>query len=124
MSPLSAQDQLKAAQDQFSQQATLAQGGDASALAGLQGYADTALKADQAVNGSGAAYGSYFDSVLAALQSATAVSPDTLTASAMAAQTQSQTTTLVASLAAVQAEIAALRAEVKQGSAAPLRVAA
>jgi len=65
-----------------------------------------------------------FKQVSDALNSVAAVNPDTLTASVFALETRSQTQTLVDSLAALQNEVAALRASIASGAAMPARLAA
>ena len=58
--------------------------------------------------------------MLAGIGSIAEMGDERLTASVLAAETRSQTETLVEALARLQAEVAALRREVQQGSANPL----
>ena len=55
--------------------------------------------------------------MLAGIGSIAEMGDERLTASVLAAETRSQTETLVEALARLQAEVAALRREVQQGSA-------
>lgn len=124
LSPLSAQAQLSMAGRQFNAVAGAAAAGDFNSTQKLQGYADSYLNASRAVNGSGAAYVADFNKVLDALQQVATAPVDTLTASYQASLVQNQTDQLVTELQALRAEVAALRKETAQGSAAPARVAA
>jgi hypothetical protein len=96
-----------------------AQAGDWNSYSNISTYADSLLSSSQAYNGTGAAYTADFNRVLDVLTNLAGETPDTLTASIAAAQTQTQTNTLVAALAAVQGEVAALRQQVN----APSRIA-
>lgn len=122
-SPLSPMEQYAAAQRQFRAVAGAAAAGDYKSLSALQGYAETFLATSRDVNGGGVAYAADFDAVLDAVGSAASAPVDTLTASAMAELAREQTDTLVDALAAVQAEVAALRREVAQGAMRPARAA-
>lgn len=124
LSPLSAQSQLTLARNQFNAVSGAAAAGDFNSTQKLQGYADTFLNASRAVNGSGVAYVADFNKVLDALQQVATAPVDTLTASYQASLVQNQTDQLVTELRALKAEVAALRKETAQGSAAPARVAA
>ena len=93
-------------------------------IGSLTGYADTLLGASRDVYGSGAGYVSDFSRVVDALERVTSQGVDALTASAMKVLQETATTTLVAQLEKVVAELSALRVEVQQGSGAPLRAAA
>ena len=121
LSPL---DQYAAAQRQFQAVAGAASAGDYNSQTKLTGYADQLLGSSRAVYGSGAAYAADYSRVRDALEQITNMSPETLTASAQAAITQTQTAVLADSLEKVRAEIAALRAETQHAASAPARAAA
>jgi tape measure domain-containing protein len=121
-SPLDAQAQYRLASSEFGTISAKASAGDANAMAKLTGYADIFINASRNLNGSGTTYVQDFDRVVAALEQVVDQGPDTLTASFMARTTETQTTTLVASLTAVKEEITALRREVRQQATTPERV--
>ena len=98
--------------------------GDFNSLSKLSTYSDSFLATSRTVNGSGTQYVADFNQVLDALAKAATATPDTLTASIAAMQVETQTTTLVAALARLQAEVTALRTEVSQGNGMPARIAA
>lgn len=123
-SPLSPLLKLQSAQSAFDDNSAKAKAGDASAVGTLQTTGSTLLAAAQSYYGSSTGYTAIFNNVVTALQNLAATSPDTLTASFLALQTQTQTQTLVDALAALQAEVARLRADVNRNSAAPARLAA
>jgi hypothetical protein len=123
-SPLSPQDQLDIAQKQFNAVAGAAQAGDYRSVSQLQGFADTYLSASRNVYGSGAAYVADFGRVLDVLEQISTAPSDALTASVLQLETRTQTATLVDELQRLRAEVTALRQEVAQGSAAPMRLLA
>lgn len=123
-SPLSPTGQLSLAETQFDTQAALAGKGNATAIGGITGVADSLLSASRAVNGSGSGYAADFNKVLDTLSSIAQISPDTLTASAFASETQSATATLVASLATLKSELTAIKLQLQQGSNVPRQIAA
>lgn len=90
----------------------------------LTGYADALLAGSRVVNGSGAAYAADFTRVLEAIGRVGSATPDTLTASVLAAETRTQTQQLTDALAEVRKAVEAVRAQLQQGSAAPARIAA
>ena len=124
LSPLSSTDQLALARSQFQAVAGAAGAGDYNSVQKLQSYADTFLNASRAVNGSGADYAADYNSALATLDSVGNAAADTLTASYMASIAQSQTDQLVDELKKLRSEVAALRTQQQQSSAAPARIAA
>jgi hypothetical protein len=109
-SPLSPTARYDLASSQFNAVAGAAAAGDAKSAGQLTGYSDALLTASRSVYGSGQQYAADFNRVLDAIQNVTMV-PDQLTQSFMTLALQTQTQTLVASLQAVQDEIAALRRE-------------
>lgn len=123
-SPLSPQAQLDAARSQFQAMAAQAAGGDATALAQVQGYASSYLSASRAYNGSGTGYAADFDAVLTALQAVAAQGTDALTASVLQQATQKQTDVLSGDLASLRTLLSQILTSLRQGNAAPARVAA
>ena len=121
-SPLSPTAQYGLASSQFDAVSGAAKAGDFNSYSNITGYADSFLSASQAVNGSGTAYVNDYNRVLSALSDLASVAPDTLTGAVYTAEMQTQNQTLEAGFAAVKAEVAALRAAVVQGSAAPSRL--
>ena len=124
LSPLSSTDQLALARSQFQAVAGAAGAGDYNSIQKLQSYSDTFLNASRAVNGSGAAYAADYGQALNTLDSVGNAAADTLTASYMASIAQSQTDQLVDELKKLRSEVAALRTQQQQSSAAPARIAA
>jgi hypothetical protein len=118
--PLNPTTRLDLASRQFDADLSGALGGDARALGRIQSSADTLLGLSRDVYGSGQGFAATFDRVLAGIGSIAEMGDERLTASVLAAETRSQTETLVQALARLQAEVAALRREVQQGSANPL----
>ena len=123
-SPLSAADQLDLARNQFNAVAGAAGAGDYNSITKVQGYADSFLGASRNVNGSTAGYVSDFQRVTDVLESIGNVSIDTLTASAQQAIMQNVADQVTDELVLLRQEVSALRAEMRQGSAAPVRMAA
>ncbi|KXV66562.1 phage tail length tape measure family protein [Gluconobacter oxydans] len=93
-SPLSAQDQYAAANDNFTTDLASAKSGDFTALQNLQGYASTLLSTSQAWNGSGQGYVTDYQRVMQALQDVGNTSSTSLISSEMKAALQSQTDVL------------------------------
>ncbi|MFT8918066.1 MAG: phage tail length tape measure family protein [Gluconobacter oxydans] len=93
-SPLSAADQYKVANDNFTTDLTAAQGGDYTALQAMQGDMQTLLSTSKTYNGSGTAYADDYARVMQALQSLGSVSTDDLTASVMKEALKTSTDTL------------------------------
>lgn len=88
-SPLSAADQYKMANDNYTSDLGLAQGGDYTALSRMQQDIQTLLSTSQSYNGSGAAYGVDYQRVIQGAQSVGSISADALTTSAFASITKS-----------------------------------
>jgi tape measure domain-containing protein len=118
--PLTPTARLGLASSQFDADLTAALGGDFRAVSRIQGSADTLLSLSRDVYGSGQGFAATFDRVLAGIGGIADLGDDRLTASALAAETRSQTETLVDALARLQAEVTALRREVQQAGANPL----
>ncbi len=123
-SPLSAQDQLLLATNQFNAVSGAATAGNFNSLSSLSGYANSFLSASRNVNGSGAAYVADFNKVLDVLSNISATTTDQLTASVLTAETRTQTAILVDNLQALKDEVAALRRQVAQNAGAPGQLAA
>lgn len=115
-SPLSAADQYKAANDNFSTDLAAAKGGDYTALQALQGDSDTLLTQSQSYNGSGVAYANDYSRVLDALQSVAGMGSDAVTQSALNASLQTATQTLADKLDVLNASIAAVKLELSQSN--------
>ncbi|MBS1057269.1 phage tail length tape measure family protein [Gluconobacter kondonii] len=98
-SPLSAADQYKVANDNFTTDLTAAQGGSFTALQAMQGDMQTLLAQSKTFNGSGTAYAQDYARVMQALQSLGSIGTDDLTASAMKELMKSSTDTLNTTLA-------------------------
>jgi trimeric autotransporter adhesin len=121
LSPLA---KLNAAQATFDTTASQARSGNATAMTALQTTSDALITAARAYYGSSSGYVGVFNQVIDAIQNVAEKPADTLTASFLALQTQTQTTTLVEQLEMLRAEVAGLRADVNRGAATPLRIAA
>lgn len=93
-SPLSAADQYRVANDNFTTDLTAAQGGDYTALQAMQGDMQTLLSTSKTYNGSGTAYADDYARVMQALQSLGSISTDDLTASVMKEALKTSTDTL------------------------------
>ncbi|KXV33069.1 hypothetical protein AD940_14070 [Gluconobacter thailandicus] len=93
-SPLSAADQYRVANDNFTTDLTAAQGGDYTALQAMQGDMQTLLSTSRTYNGSGTAYADDYARVMQALQSLGSVSTDDLTASVTKEALKTSTDTL------------------------------
>lgn len=98
-SPLSAADQYKVANDNFTTDLTAAQGGSYTALQAVQGDMQTLLSQSKTFNGSGTAYAQDYARVMQALQSLGSISTDDLTASVMKEALKTSTDTLNTTLA-------------------------
>ncbi len=118
--PLTPTARLSLASSQFDTDLAAALGGDFRAVSRIQGSADTLLSLSRDIHGSGQGFAATFDRVLAGIGGIADLGDDRLTASALAAETRSQTETLVDALARLQAEVTALRREVQQAGANPL----
>ena len=123
-SPLSPMAQLGAARRGFDAVAGAAAAGDYNSLLRVQDYATSYLSISRNVNGSGLRYAQDFEHVIASLQGVGSVNTDALTTSAMAALAQNQTDQMVAAVARLQGEVAALRLDMRQAAVAPSRIAA
>lgn len=111
---------LAAAESQFSANVQAALSGDLSALGRVQSSAETFRGLSRDVFGTGQGFASAEARIVAALDQIGGISGDQLTASVLAAETRNQTDTLVAALARLQDEVAALRREARQQGANPL----
>ncbi|MEN3166729.1 phage tail length tape measure family protein [Gluconobacter sp. OJB] len=98
-SPLSAADQYKVANDNFTTDLTAAQGGSFTALQAMQGDMQTLLAQSKTFNGSGTAYAQDYARVMQALQSLGSIGTDDLTASVMKEALKTSTDTLNTTLA-------------------------
>jgi hypothetical protein len=123
-SPLSQQDQLALARGQFNAVSGAAAAGDFNSLTQLQSYADSFLNASRAVYGSGEAYVTDFQRVLAALSAVSSTSSDTLTASVMQSETRTQTAELVQELGRLRDAVNTVTTQLRQNQTAPARIAA
>ncbi|GCD52971.1 phage tail length tape measure family protein [Acetobacter pasteurianus] len=97
-SPLSVEDQYKAANDNLHTDYQAAMGGNSTALASLQTDMQTYLSLSQKYNGGGAAYVEDYQDVLNMLKSLGSMNTDALTADAMRDIMQDSTTTLASIL--------------------------
>lgn len=122
-SPLNSSSQYDLAKSQYSLIASGALGGNFTDSQQLTTYADAFLNSSRAQFGSGANYVTDFTNVLNDLSSLTGQGSDTLTNSAFAAETRTQTASLVDAINEVRNEIVNLRAQVQQSSLTPARVA-
>lgn len=111
---------LAAAESQFSATISAALSGDLSALGRVQSSAETFRGLSRDVFGTGQGFAAAEARIVAALDQIGGISGDQLTASVLAAETRNQTDTLVAALARLQDEVAALRREARQQGANPL----
>ncbi|ETC97781.1 hypothetical protein P792_13420 [Asaia sp. SF2.1] len=93
-SPLSAEAQYRAANDNFQSTLAAARAGDFNALSHVQGDAQTLLSTDQAVYGSGTEYARVYEQVMAAMREIGTRSPEALTQAALN-QTRDNTASLV-----------------------------
>lgn len=97
-SPLSVEDQYKAANDNLHTDYQAAMGGNSTALASLQTDMQTYLSLSQKYNGGGAAYVEDYQAVLTMLKSLGSMNTDALTADVMRDIMQDSTTTLASIL--------------------------
>ena len=111
---------LAAAESQFSASVSAALSGDLSALGRVQSSAETFRGLSRDVFGTGQGFAAAEARIVAALDQIGGISGDQLTASVLAAETRNQTDTLVAALARLQDEVAALRREARQQGNNPL----
>ena len=119
LSPLSAADQYKAANDDYTTDLQKAQGGDFTAMQALQGYANTLLTEAQAYQGSGTDYDDTYLRVLKGIQSIAGMGSDAITASALNASLAPIGDTLntaVAKLSSILTELQ--QANMRKGKAA------
>lgn len=123
-SPLSPMAQLGAARRGFDAVAGAAAAGDYNSLLKVQDYATTLLNLSRNVNGSGMGYVGDYNHVLSMLQGVGAVNTDSLTTSAMLAVAQNQTDQMVDAIGRLQAEVTALRLDMRQAAATPSRLVA
>jgi len=118
-SPLSPMAQYTQAAQQFGGVSRLAAEGDYSALSNITSSADTFLSLSRTVNGGGAGYASDYRRVLDALDKASLLTTDTLTASVLQAETRTQTQVLQTELKRLRDEVVALRQQVAQTDSRP-----
>ena len=123
-SPLSPKAQLDVAQSTFTTTANAAQGGDANAMGELQSASSTLLAAGKAYYGSGTGYTALFNQVTGAIKGISQMSPDTLTASFLAAQEQTQTEALSSELAKLRADVTTVQTATTSGSIATVKAIA
>lgn len=116
LSPLSAADQYKAANDDYASNLSKAMAGDFGALSLVQGDANALLTASRAYNGSGTAYASDYMRVLQDIQAIGTKSADDVTQSAINAKLDSQTNTLAANQQTLIATTQALLVEMQQAN--------
>lgn len=93
-SPLSAEAQYRAANDNYESTIAAARGGDFDALSRVQGDAQTLLTTGQAVYGSGTEYARLYEQVMSAMREIGTRSPEALT-QAVLNQTRDNTASLV-----------------------------
>ncbi|ALR88194.1 phage tail protein [Acetobacter pasteurianus] len=113
VSPLSVEDQYKAANDNLHTDYQAAMGGNSTALASLQTDMQTYLSLSQKYNGGGAAYVEDYQAVLTMLKSLGSMNTDALTADSMRQIAQDQTTTLASILQQIQQTIDKLASEAR-----------
>jgi hypothetical protein len=122
-SPLSATQRYWQASQAFQRTLDQAQGGNATAMAGLSSAADTFLGASRNIYGSGSSYAQDWNRVVTAIASIAAKSPDELTAAVFQDETRSQTAVLKDSIDALRTEVAGLRTETRLANSSPARAA-
>jgi hypothetical protein len=115
---------LSAADRQFSATVSAALSGDTAALGRLTADAETFRGLSRDVFGSGQGFADAEARIVGALERVGLVGADQLTASILAAETRTQTETLVAALGRLQAEVTALRQDARQAAANPLALRA
>ena len=118
-SALSPMAQYTTAAGQFNAITARAASGDFEAMNSIASASDSFLAASRAVNGSGQGYASDYRKVVDILDRVSQQTPDMLTASVLQAETRTQTQTLVNQLAALRAEVVALRQQVAQSDSRP-----
>ncbi len=106
-------------QSTFAKDTAASGAGDFGATSRLTSDASNLLNASKAYYGTGAGYVADYQKVLDALSTVSQTLPDTLTASAFASETQTQTATLVDSLADLKTQLVAIKLQLAQGSSAP-----
>jgi tape measure domain-containing protein len=116
-SPLRSSERYRIAAEAFQDVSARASRGDASAITELRGVSQQFLAASRDVFGSGAQNVRDFEAVTAALNGVAALSEDMLTGSFFAATLETQVSRLTD-------QLQALRAEIRQLSIAPARMAA
>ena len=116
LSPLSAADQYKAANDDYRTDLAKAQAGNFTAMQALQGDANTLLTSSQTYNGSGTAFDSDYTRVLQDIQSIAAKGSDALTASALNAALAPVTDTLAGNQQTLIALTKSLLTEMQQAN--------
>lgn len=122
-SPLSPTSQYYLSGVQLLDTAGKAYTGDPTSIGNLPGAADDFLSHSREINGSGAAYVTDFNNVQNALAGVANIPSDALTNSFVAAETRTQTATLVDQLQQLKDEIVTLRQLVSQSGLTPARVA-
>ncbi|WP_158669507.1 phage tail length tape measure family protein [Bradyrhizobium guangdongense] len=95
---LSPQDQLAAAQSQFSQQLALAQGGNADAIGSITNYADTLLNQARSFYGSSEGYAGIYQAVSSALAALIGTTPSMTASSSAASPTVAASTVSTSTL--------------------------
>jgi hypothetical protein len=118
-SPLSAQSKFSLAERQFNAVSGAALAGEAGSLRQLQSYSSDYLSAGRSLYGSTQAYADIYGRVQDVLGGVGGISADTLTATFMADQVQTQTQTLAERLDRLIGAVDALRREQQQATMRP-----
>lgn len=119
-SPLSAQDKYASASSAFQGSVGQAAAGEYGALAQAQNLAADFLTQSRNLNGSGAQYTADVSAVVDSLSRLANASTDALTESAMRDIQATQTDRMVEAMAELRAQLAAIRLELQQATAAPV----
>lgn len=117
-SALPASARYNAARSQFESAVTAARSGDATALTGLTGFAETFRSASRSMFGSGANFVGDFDRIVSQLGSIATMPAESLTA-VFSTEVRSQTQTLVAALAELRDVMSQVRDETRRATSGP-----
>lgn len=118
-SPLSARAQYDIASRQFDTGLAAARAGDFTALQNLTSNAEVLRNASRALSGSGLGYVQTYDRIAKALESVSAMSPQALTAGAMAQIAQTNTQTMVAAINDLKSALVQIRDSINRNAYAP-----